>query len=225
METIGGMLAGFLGQLFDSGRVVLATARPLAVAETEAIDLLKAEEAQRRADFPGEAPAMDLDSGYWAARMLYRACQFFASRDLPAESVRADLSEPCPGDPSLPAVIYSADLTFRYLPDIHRLSSGVASADPLVAELTRLAESWPLSGVGVAGSKINELLLEPVLAHAGLFRIYVDRALAAGHSQALSNSHVLAAARRALGAHAETGFSSVRLPLDTHLEQPPLSTC
>ena len=208
------MLASFLEQLFGSGKVLLSTARPLAAAETEAIDILRAEEVLRRADFPGEAPVFELDAGYWAARIFYRACQFFASRDLPVDSIRVDLAESCPNDASLPGVIYSVDLTFRYLPDLHRLARGVASADPLVEELERLARAWPLSGVGILFEEVPpDVCLGPVLSHSGLLETYVDRALASGQQRLLENPQVRSSAQSALGAYADaaSGLCALRL--------------
>ena len=131
------MLAAFLDQLFESGQVKLGTARPLASAETAAIDRLKQEDIVCRNEFPGTAPAFSLEAAYWAAGIVYRACQFYSARDLPAATVRADLSVPCPSHEYVAETIYSVDITLRYLPDIYRLAAARAAADPLVDELRR----------------------------------------------------------------------------------------
>ena len=58
-----------------------------------------------------------LPAARWAATMFYRACQFVAFRDVRMRRHRGPrrMAVACPhGDP--PAVHYSVDLTFRYLP-------------------------------------------------------------------------------------------------------------
>jgi hypothetical protein len=214
MRILDEMLATFLEQLFETGNVVLATARRLPAAEARAIDVLREEEEKCRHEFPGSAPVFDLDAGYWAARLLYRACQFFAARDLPVDAIREDLSERCPSERSWPAAIYSVDLTFRYVPDLHRLASGVATADPLVSELERMAAEWPFSGIGCTAENPAEESLAPIASHHGLLRVYTDRVMARGRSAEGWIQPVADAARCALGAYQVEGFSLLR-PADS----------
>ncbi|MGK0186117.1 MAG: hypothetical protein ACI9R3_001900, partial [Verrucomicrobiales bacterium] len=173
------MLAPFLDQLFESGRIQLATSRPLQTAETAAIDRLKEEETAWRNDFPGAAPGFSLDASYWAAGIVYRAAQFFSARDLPAEAVYADLSTPCPLASNTIEASYSVDLTFRYLPSLYKLAAARASADPLVTELQKLADTWPLSGVGIPASEIRGGNVTALLHHPGHLQLYVDRIIEA----------------------------------------------
>ena len=209
------MLTEFLDQLFQSGQVKLATARPLAVAETGAIDRLKQEESAWRSDFPGDAPPFSLDAAYWAASLTYRLAQFFAARDLPAEAVHRDLSEPCPVSNSDLSAIYSVDLTFRYLPDIYRLAVARAAADPLIAELMRLADSWPLSSPGIPPGVFRESSVQRFLGQQNFERLYVDRVLDAKAFGLLAEPRLQAIAEATCGAH----FAEIR----DRLPRPPLS--
>lgn len=172
------MLASFLDQLFQTGKITLATARPLRTVETAAIDRLRLEENAYRAEFPGVAPPFSLDAGYWAATTFYRAAQFFAARDLPAEAVAADLSIPCPMTPSTAEAIYSVDVTLRFLPDLYKLSAARASADPLVNQIRQLADTWPLSGTGIPAGEAREQNSAFLVSHDGLRRQYIDRIIA-----------------------------------------------
>ncbi|MDA0814843.1 MAG: hypothetical protein O3C21_20890, partial [Verrucomicrobia bacterium] len=200
------MLAEFLSQLFQSGRIQLVTARPLAVAETAAIDRLKHEECLWRSDFPGEAPPFSLDAGYWAAAIFYRLAQFFSARDLPAEAIHRDLSSPCPMDSASLSAIYSVDLTFRYLPDLYRLAAARASADPLVAELRHLADAWPLSSVGIPAGEGRSENVRHFLGYREFETLYVDRILEAREFRLLTDPRLQALAETTCGAH----FAEIR---------------
>ena len=195
------VLAPFLDQLFQSGQVKLGTARPLMAAETAAIDRLRQEEEAYRADFPGDAPSFSLDAGYWAAGILYRACQFFAARDLPEQAVRADLSQPCPKPENQLEVIYSVDITFRYLPALYRLAAARAAADPLIEELRALADNWPLSGTGVPAGSDRSTRVDHFMSHPGLVQVYVDRILAAREHALLSTQQLIDVAAATTGIH------------------------
>jgi hypothetical protein len=203
------MLAEFLNQLFQSGRIQLVTARPLAVAETAAIDRLKHEECSWRSDFPGAAPPFSLEAGYWAAGIFYRLAQFFSARDLPAETIHRDLSSPCPVDGADLSAIYSVDLTFRYLPDLYRLAAARASADPLVAELRQLADTWPLSSVGIPAGECRPENVRHFLGQREFETLYVDRILDARQFRLLTDPRLHALAEANCGAH----FAEIREPL------------
>lgn len=199
----GRVLASFLNQLFDSGHIRLATAAPLVAAEGSAIDRLREEEQAARADFPGEAPAFLLDAGYWAAGILYRACQFYAARELPELAVRADLSTSCPGDLQHAGTHYSVDITLRYLPDLYRLAASRAHADPLVDALRSLGDAWPLSGIGIPANNAAARAdnLAPILGCPGLKQLYVDRVLDTGNRSLPAHPELREAALASTGIH------------------------
>jgi hypothetical protein len=136
--------------------------------------------------------------------MFYRACQFAVFRDVPAEAVAGALSVPCPGATAVtavaqsPAVHYSVDVVFRFLPDLARFARSAADNDPLLEPLQRWARQWPLSSVGMAGVDGADVAF---VAHPALLALYVDRVIATRDRSRLADERVRQAVRAALGLH------------------------
>ena len=120
-------LPEFLDCLFTTGRVRVP--KPAAILERERLtadEVLAAFEREYRRELPGVPPPVCPPAAGWAATMLYRACQFVAFRDVDHETIAGALNTACPaGDP--PAVHYSVDLAFRYLPDLTNLAQRLAA--------------------------------------------------------------------------------------------------
>jgi hypothetical protein len=114
-----------------------------------------------------------------------------------AAAVHESLSSPCPEKPS-PAVCYSVDLSFRYLPDLLSLAKGIAPADPLVTGLTGLARAWPLSSVGVLGIE-GPVDVRPFIADPSLRQLYVDRIIDKADASRLGDPQIVDLVREALG--------------------------
>ena len=135
----------FVQSLLDTGRVkVPPGGEPLDDVDEAVAELDRA----ARTDAAFEPPALAVPVAAWALTTVYRAAQALVFREIDADAVRQMLAVPCPLPPS-PSVHYSADLSLRYLPDLLALARGIAPDDPLVTGLTTLAQSWPLSSVGV----------------------------------------------------------------------------
>src|SRR5215470_16089997 len=137
----------FLSALVESGNVVVTQDFREGV-EPEAEKILKEFDQLYRPHLPGNAPDFVPEAAVWGANMLHRGCQFLVCRDIDAEIVQKAMLEACPVAYS-PAVIYSVDLTFRFLPDLIGMTRNVSSGDPLLQSLLQLARDWPLSSVGV----------------------------------------------------------------------------
>ena len=207
-------IAVVLSDLFETGLVRVAR-EPAAEAERKAIESWLAEiEAQDRLNLPGEPPPFEPASAAWAAAMLYRGAQLLTDRDVSEETLRAALSDRGP-DPT-PAVHYSVDLVFRFLPDLITLARRVSQEDPLVESLLELIAPWPLSSVGLTGVAIGNV--EPILAHPCLRQLYVDRILARSDLARLDDPRIQEAVREALGAFPELAPAfAARLAQDTVL--------
>jgi hypothetical protein len=190
-------LTAFLTQLAENGVAVVSSAEGLTES---ADDILLAWDAIQRANFPGAAPELIPEAAAWAAARLYRGCQALVCREMPPADAARLLREPCPHTPS-PAVDYSVDLVFRFLPDLLTLTRRVSHNDPLVAELLALGQAWPLSSVGMEG--IGAVEVAHLLTHPGLRQLYVDRILLTGDVSRLNDAAVRAAAKAALGAYPE----------------------
>lgn len=145
-----------------------------------------------RLELPPGAPDLSLPAARWGALMLYRGSQFLVHREAGAADVQRTLRLRCPESLSA-SVLYSVDLTLRYLPDLVTRARSRSPGDPLVAELSSLARAWPLSSVGVRfesspsasaaeasqvpSQALSAEALRTIAQHPCLRQLYVDRIL------------------------------------------------
>src|SRR5690348_13399227 len=108
----------FLEQLFNTGEVTVVppgkTFEP--AGEESEHEILRFDRAARLS-LAGEAPALDLEVGTWAARLLAESARLAVARELGAEKVEEVFTRECP-KPRTPEVDYSTDLFLRYIPDL-----------------------------------------------------------------------------------------------------------
>lgn len=194
-------LDSFLTALFEDGRVRATQPGNLLADELQKAEaVLSNFEQDFRREFPGGAPDYAPRAALWGATMFYRAAQFVVYRDLDAPLIAQMLSPPCP-EPSTAAAHYSVDLVFRFLPDLMRLAKTASQSDPLVNHLRMWGSEWPLSSVDMPEVELRNI--EPLVNHAGLLALYVDRILARGDASRLAEPRVRVAARVAVGAFPE----------------------
>jgi MoxR-vWA-beta-propeller ternary system domain bpX4 len=194
-------LASFLSSLLERGRVQAPVPNELSEDELRAGDAVLLDfEAQYRKVLPGTPPRLDRAAARWGAVQFLRGCQFTVYRDVPAELIEQELAPSCPL-PTTPAVHYSVDLVFRFLPDLVRFARSAAEGDPLVNHLMHWARDWPLSSVGIVG--VDAVDVNGFVADSALLALYVDRILEAGDLGRLTDERVRDAARTALGLHPE----------------------
>ena len=195
-------LPEFLQALFEHGRVRVGSPDDAisTIDGENAAAILAERHAAERAEYPGEIPPLDRAASRWAAEQFYRACQFAVYRDAGADRIAALLSPPCPKAPAASRHV-SVDLTFCFLPDLHRLASAASKDDPLCERLRGWAAEWPLSSVGMPN--VNPADVGDVLQHAGLRRRYLDRIIARRDRSRLNEPRVREAVRAALGAYGE----------------------
>jgi hypothetical protein len=184
----------FVSNLLDSGRVRVPSTRQPPERLDEAVREL---DRLARAEMPFDAPALAPAAGEWALLLLYRGCQALVHREIDPDGVKDALSRPCPLAPS-PEVVYSADVAFRFLPELTGLARGIAENDPLVAGLLALAKAWPLSSVGVKG--VGDVNVQPFIRHPALRRLYADRVIEKADVSRLCDPAIREAVREALGA-------------------------
>jgi hypothetical protein len=192
-------LTDFLARLSESGTAVVLPETQLVPGEGWD-EIVREWDTVQRAELAYEAPDLSLPAAEWAALRLYRGCQALVCREMPPADLQRYLAHPCP-EPRTPSVDYSADLLFRFLPDLFAVVRRVEPHDPLVAELRLLARAWPLSSVGI--ENLGEVDPSPVLTHPALRQLYVDRIVATGDTTRLSHPEVRRAVQAALGAYPE----------------------
>lgn len=176
----------------------------------ESLDFLLAFEKVYRDEQPFQIPPVNEDYLLWAALILYRICQCFVFRDIGADEMAVYFESTGDGHVQsimrLPlaeraAIIYSVDIMFRFIPSILLLVEGVASADPLVDVLRRLAGQWPLSSVGVSMSKPSRT--DSFIEFPALRQLYVERIFEREALHLLEDERVAETAREFLGDHGE----------------------
>jgi hypothetical protein len=191
----------FTRALWQGGDLSLASKdRPSEREINEAMDFLMEIETAYRDTLPVGLPHVDRVAAQWALMSIYRVAQFLVFRELPEELMRTELAGKCPTGVG-PEVCYSVDLSFRFLPELLRLTRAVSSHDPLLDVLRSWASDWPLSSVGMVGIEIGSV--ESILENRALSTLYADRILATNDQSRLADPHVADIVRTALGGFRE----------------------
>ncbi|MCA8995579.1 MAG: hypothetical protein KDA80_01280 [Planctomycetaceae bacterium] len=197
MSARAHQFSDFLDRLFLDGRLCIESEEPFGRRQLDqALPTLLQLERDYRLALPGTPPEVRPASAIWGMAITYWAAQRLAYRhlsvELPRELEANTLDSDSAGD------CYSVDLTFRFLPDLLRLSRS-AKCEELTLQLMAFANDWPLSSVGIEG-------LEPqtpigVLSYPSLRTLYVDRIIARQDVSRLSDEDVREAVRAAIGIH------------------------
>lgn len=187
----------FYHALYDHGRVRIKDAAPPVAQELDAAeDFLLSVECELRRDLAGRAPSASPEVVRWSLLTFYRACQFFVFRDVAPRVIATDFTKRCPQPPS-PQTHYSADLAFRFLPDLFKLARAASADDPLVTALRDLAVHWPLSSVGVA--ELGPVNIGGFIDDPCLRQLYLDRIIERRDVSRLEDERVRAGLRQTIG--------------------------
>ncbi len=172
-ESSMSSLADFVRLLLRDGRVILAQPPDAGPGhDPEAAAVLEQAFADQRLTVAGPLIDFDAPTALAAAALVRRACRFLVNRNQPAAELAGALA--MPGPPRTPAQHLSADLTLRFLPQVHRRARALDPADPLPARLAEVLRRWPLAGVLAA---VDEGPLTPpdFAGHPGLLLLYAER--------------------------------------------------
>lgn len=198
-------LPSFLHSLLSEGRVrVDSVFKPdgRLLAESpqelnESFKLLSDFDREYQLELAHKPPEINRAALLWGAIQVYRAASLLTYREAGPEQLQAALTGVCP-EPTSASVVYSVDLTYRFLPDLLRLARAASPQDPLVAILKEWANQWPLSSVGITDVTITDSL--EWLDDPCLRQLYVDRILTEQDASRLTDSRTLEAVRTAVGA-------------------------
>ena len=208
------LLTGFLHDLLTTGCLTL-TGQPGSFEAADlhaAEDLLRSYHAEDAREIPHTAPAFNAPAALWSAAYLYHTVKLALVRELDETVVHEQLQD-FSGDMT-PEAIYSADLTFRHLPDLLRLAKGLAPGDALVARLQSTAQQWPFSFVSTELKEAEPVAI--ILAHPALRQAYIDRIIRAQDRARAGQEHLVPLVHEALGRHATTlwpDFAAFTLPV------------
>lgn len=154
-------------------------------------------------DLGGPELPFDEDAARQAAVVLFRAAWCYLHRDTPAAEV-AKLLQPPPPETLTAAAQFSADLTLRHLPALHRIALALAPGDPLLAALRALAAACPLSSPGFSPDENFPPSADPLAwarlqEHPGLRQLFLDRVAAHADRAWMEIPDIAAAIAHALG--------------------------
>ncbi len=191
----------FLLDLFESGRVRLTAETLQPGLASDDVDRTLADfEIRYRDVLSGTPPSFDVPAARYGATMLYEACRFLAHPSLGVEDLELAFGV-VPPRPSGPSAHYSVDLSLRFLPDVHRMTRQMGAEDPLCTELSKLANQWPLSSVGIPG--VTNVVVDAFVSDRCLRRLYVDRIIRCSDLSRLQDRRVQEEVVEALGAFPE----------------------
>lgn len=173
-------LTVFLKRLLQDGRILL---EPGAWRGWDDSDLDNARALLRRSyvrwslDMPGPSMPFDETIALGAGQILFHASRAFALTDH-ASWQALNAGRPRLGTPSLACEHASADVSLRFLPDLHRraLAAIEEPSDPFLVYLSDLLRRWPLSGASASIDDPPTSSLE-FDGHRGLRMLYAERLL------------------------------------------------
>lgn len=188
-------IESFVSQLLHDGRVVLEAATAPDNREiAAAVKLVREFESSYREILPHTPPALDHNALSWSITQFYQAAQQVAFKHL---GVMANAGVDSP--PPTAEACYSADLVFRFLPDLLRLCRGTEADEQVTDKIVQWAHEWPLSSVGIPLQR--DVDIRGFIGHPCLRLLHVDRILSHRDLTRLNDERVAEAVRCALGAH------------------------
>lgn len=194
------MLAEFLTDLFEHGRVTVSAPEEEAATDISAAQRVLQESARNwKQGLPPGLPEFDPDIALWGAGRLYTAAACLVYRHIGPEEIRRLLSRRDPA-PRTPSEHFSVDLCLQFMKDVLRLAQAASENDPLCNQIVTLLQDWPLSAVGTPSEA------EPpdvVLNHPALKLMYLERVVSRKDTRAMKFDTVCSALRGYAGAHQE----------------------
>ncbi len=169
MATLGHFLQGLL----DEGRIVLrGRPMPSEADRPSAVARLEAAFQVHRLDVAGPPIPFEPTAALAAAELVRLASWFLLNRSETVEMMERCLAMPRP--PRTASEHLSADLTFRFLPQIQRRARAIAPGDGLASFLADVLRAWPLSGV-LSDIEEGPKDVGDLGAHPGLWMLYAER--------------------------------------------------
>jgi hypothetical protein len=191
-------LLQFWDELRESGHPIVERGSP---DDKDGLGAMVASaDAAQRLELAYDTPQIVPAVTEWAITCLYQACQFLVYRDIEPEVISQAFNQPMPAASNVENC-YSADLALCVLPELVKHARRLSEDDPLVSGLLRLAETWPLSSVGITG--LGALNIDAFIGHPCLRRLYADRIILARDGSRLADPRAAAAVREAVGTYTD----------------------
>jgi hypothetical protein len=169
MATLG----DFLQTLFAEGRIVLkGRPEPSEADRPAALRVLEAAFGVHKLDVAGPPIPFEARSALMAAELVRRASWFLVNRSESVREMERSLRMPRP--PGSAGEHLSADVSFRFLPQLLRRARSIAPGDRLASFLADLLRAWPLSGV-LSDLEQGPADVGDLGGHPGLWMLYAER--------------------------------------------------
>ncbi len=163
----------FLTRLCDEGEVLLRERPRVDESEKqEAQSFLNQLHADAVLELAGPELAFLPEIALAAAELTWTACWFLVNHEEMPERVEPLIK--MPRKPGSAACHLSADLTLRYLAQIHQRSYARSIDDVLTTRLSSLLREWPLGGVLSSVTEAPTTALD-FYGHVGLMMFYAER--------------------------------------------------
>jgi len=190
----------FVSDLLETGSVVLGGLGDLDHDDAVSFQVMDADdiapairefELLYRQNLPGDPPALNIDAATWASLLIYHICQLIVRRDLDSAVMHKLLDLPVP-DTNDHAVIYSADIFFRFLPSLESMADAIAKEDPLHKYFSRYGELFPLSSVSMCNIDAEKIegQVATLLDSRCLRTMYIDRIISASDAKRLASKSI-----------------------------------
>lgn len=138
----------------------------------EAKRLLQAAFDSYRLDIAGRAIEFDAGTAIEASLLVIRASWALFHHDLPGAEISRWVS--MSHRPTTPSHHLTADLVFRFLPQIRKRALAQSAPSPLAGRLEGILRQWPLSGV-LADLEAGPDTPPELCGHSGLMLLYAER--------------------------------------------------
>lgn len=165
-------LEELLPPLLYEGRLVFRECPRTDASSPEAIRQLETAFDAYRLDIAGTAIEFDAATAIEVSSIVIRTGWALVNHDLPDAEMRRWVS--MSHRPMNPSQHLTADLLFRFLPQLHRRALVHRGAEPLAERLGAILREWPLSGV-LANLEIGPEQPPAFYGHFGLMQLYAER--------------------------------------------------
>lgn len=169
--------------------------------QSEAVlNLLEAYYNREALGYPFVAPIFDRMSALWSSKILFHAAQLLMYREHEAESIQQLI--PAYAKPKTAAVILSADITLRFIPNILKQLEVISIEDSLIPVLKTLLQEWHYSGL-LSDVELSSPSFDEEFENKCLMQKYTDRVIEQKKLKIAKMNPVFPWVKRSLGNHAE----------------------
>ncbi|WP_406696245.1 hypothetical protein V5E97_35185 [Singulisphaera sp. Ch08] len=165
-------LEALLPTLLYEGRLAFRQSPCMDASSPEATRLLRSAFDVYQLNVAGPRIEFDANTAIESSSLVIRASWALVNLGLPVAELTRWLAMSHP--PTTPSHHLTADLVFRFLPQLRKRALAHRAIDPLVERIESILRQWPLSGV-LAGLETGPDTPPQFSGHPGLMLLYAER--------------------------------------------------